>query len=152
MTKRVNRPHKKKGVPPRQPPAAVPTSAMVEALAADGRDMVGVAAAFATSTDTLRRWFEENPDLQEAFKRGREQERYRLHNKLYRSAMDGNVVAAMFLLKARHGYREGDQSDATNKLAITFQLPAALSPQEFAKVIEHENSNKSLPAKSPAGP
>jgi hypothetical protein len=148
MTKKVNRPHKKRGFPPRQPPAAVPTPVLVEALAADGRDMIGVAAAFATSTDTLRRWMDENADLHEAFKRGRERERQALHNKLYRAAMNGNTVAAIFLLKSRHGYREGDQSDTANKVSITFTLPAAVKPEDFAKVVEHEpaNTNKPVPA------
>jgi hypothetical protein len=44
----------------------------------------------------------------------------------------------MFLLKARHGYREGDQSEMGNKVSVTFNLPASLSLDQFHKVIDHE--------------
>jgi len=57
-------------------------------------------------------------------------------------------------LKARHGYREGDQSDNANRVAITFNLPAALSAEQYAlakaaKVTIDGNANDSakwLPA------
>ncbi|MCY1310270.1 hypothetical protein D9M69_600390 [compost metagenome] len=45
----------------------------------------------------------------------------------------GNVTAAIFLLKARHGYREGDQSEIANKVSINFQLPGALRLEDFAR-------------------
>ncbi len=82
---------------------------------------------------------------------GREAERLTLHNVLYEQATkNGNIVAAMFLLKARHGYREGDQSTEANRVSINFTMPGALSPGEFLKVIEHEQQpadpDKSLPA------
>lgn len=48
------------------------------------------------------------------------------------AATGGNIVAAMFLLKTRHGYREGDQSDTANKVSITFQMPGALPMDQFA--------------------
>ena len=75
---------------------------------------------------------------------GRESERLALHNVLFRAAKRGNIVAAMFLLKARHGYREGDQSDTANKVSITFSLPGAMKPEDFS-VIEHEPTTKPLP-------
>jgi hypothetical protein len=90
---------------------------------------------------------EEDTELAEAFERGRETERHNLHNKLYRQGMAGLAIASMFLLKARHGYREGDQSDQSNRVAITFNLPGA---QPLDKFLEHEpaNANLPLPAKS----
>jgi hypothetical protein len=137
MTKRVTRPKKKAGRKRKEAPPSVPTPLLIEALAADGRDLIGIAAAFGTSTDTFRRWLEESPALDDAFKRGREQERHNLHNKLYKQGMAGVYQCSMFLLKSRHGYREGDQSEAANKVSVTFTLPAAVKPEDF-KVIEHE--------------
>jgi hypothetical protein len=111
----------------------------VEMLAADGFSMRGVAAGFGISADTLRRWLDEHPELQEAFDRGRERERQTLHNTLYRAATEkGNMTAAMFLLKARHGYREGDQTAEANRVSINFTLPAAM-PMEAFRIVENGN-------------
>jgi hypothetical protein len=59
-------------------------------------------------------------------------ERRALHNQLYRLAMEkDNAPAAMFLLKARHGYREGDQSDQANRVSVNIALPGAMTLQQF---------------------
>lgn len=143
MTKRVNRPHKKPGFPPMQPP---PNAAVrIAALAAAGHNVVGIARAMNVSEGTLRRWMEESPSVADAFVQGKDAERHMLHSGLVKSAKRGNIVAAMFLLKSRHGYREGDQSDAANKVSITFALPGAVKPEDFFKVIEHEPANTALP-------
>ena len=146
MTKPVNRPHKKTGRKPKAPPANA--AARIQSLAALGHSVVGIARGLNTSKDTVARWIEEDPALAEALARGREAERFALHCSLYRAAMKGNIVAAMFLLKARHGYKEGDQSEAANKVQINFTLPAAMNADQF-KVIEHEPVP--LPTTSAAG-
>jgi lambda repressor-like predicted transcriptional regulator len=107
MTKPVNRPYKKRGRAPKVPPANA--ARRIAALAASGHSVIGIARGLGTSPDTLRRWLDEDPALAEALAHGREAERLTLHNALYRAARKGNIIAAMFLLKARHGYREGDQ-------------------------------------------
>ena len=99
--------------------------------------MVGIARAFGVGDALLRQWMDEDPALQEAFNNGRDRERQVLHNSLFVAAVeDGNIIAAMFLLKSRHGYREGDQSDNANRVSINFTLPAALDPVEFLKKVE----------------
>jgi hypothetical protein len=118
-------------------------AARIEALAASGHSVVGIARGLNTSMDRLRRWMDEDPALAAAMERGREAERFALHNVLYRAARKGNIIAAMFLLKARHGYKEGDQSDTANKVQINFTLPGALPPDQF-KVILHEPSADAL--------
>ena len=76
-------------------------------------------------------------ELKAAFDQGRERERHSLHNMLYVQATEkNNSTAAMFLLKARHGYREGDQNETGNRVQITFALPGAMSMEDF-KVIGH---------------
>ena len=111
----------------------------IETAAANGADVKGIAHCVGINKDTLQRWLNEHPELREAYERGRERERAALHNALYRAATEkGNIVAAMFLLKARHGYREGDQGEAGNKVSITFSLPGALTMDQYReKVIEH---------------
>ena len=123
-----------------KPPKPIPADAAVriEALAADGFSVVGVAKGLGVSKNTLSKWYDTNPELKDAFDRGREVERHTLHNMLYRQAMEGgNATAAMFLLKARHGYREGAEVDAGNHVNIVFQLPGAMTMDSF-KVIQHE--------------
>ena len=116
---------------------------------ATGASKQGVAMALACSTVVLDRWMDEDPALAEAFAHGRERERQTLHSTLYDAATAGNIVAAMFLLKARHGYREGDTGDQANRVSINFSLPGAISMKDFG-VIENEpdNSNKQLSTKS----
>ena len=143
MTKKVNRPYLQPGRAPKQPPPHA--AARIKALAATGHSLVGIARGLHVGHDVLRRWIEEYPELDEALARGRESERLALHNVLYTAATEhGNIVAAMFLLKSRHGYREGDQSDAANKVSITFTLPGASKPEDY-KVIEHEPATTTLP-------
>lgn len=141
MTKRVNRPYKKRGRVPKVAPASA--AQRIEMLAATGHSLVGIARGLNTSKDVLSRWLDDDPTLAEALARGREAERFALHDVLFRAAKRGNIVAAMFLLKARHGYREGDQTDAANRVTINFTLPAPLKPEQF-RTIEHEPANKTL--------
>jgi hypothetical protein len=47
----------------------------------------------------------------------------------------------MFLLKARHGYREGDQQEQANKVSVTFNLPGAMTAEQY-KVIEQVANTK----------
>ncbi len=83
-----------------------PPNAAVEirSLAADGSTYVGIAKHFKVAKETLNRLLEEDVDLAEAFEQGKDEERHKLHNALSRKALGGDIVAAMFLLKCRHGY------------------------------------------------
>jgi hypothetical protein len=108
----------------------------IVALASTGFSKQGIAKSYCVSLATLNRWLEEDDMLAEAFANGRENERQSLHNSLYFAALEkGNVAAAMFLLKARHGYKEGDQKDESNRVSITFNLPGAMTPEQY-KTIE----------------
>ena len=107
-------------------------AAKITQFAAEGYSSVGIAQKIGVGRKTLERWLDDEPALREALEIGRERERYSLHNFLYREAMEkGNATAAMFLLKARHGYKEGDQTEQANRVQIVFSLPAALKPEQF---------------------
>lgn len=129
----THRPHKKPGRKPVNPPANA--LERIQALAADGFSVVGVAAGMGVGKDQLSAWMERDPALKEAFDQGRETERRTLHNKLYRLAMEkDNAPAAMFLLKARHGYREGDQSEQGGRVNVSISLPGAMTLQQFTSI------------------
>lgn len=123
------------GRPPKPPP---PNAAKrIEDAAAQGRSLVGVALDMGVAKETLRRWMTEHEALQRAFDTGRERERHELHTLMLRDARDGEKpnVNAMFLLKCRHGYREGDPGEQSSRLTITFNLPGAQSREEFLKTV-----------------
>lgn len=133
---------------PRKP---IPANAakLIEEAAANGADVRGIAYCVGINKDTFQRWLTECPELRAAYERGRERERAVLHNSLYRAATEqGNVIAAMFLLKARHGYREGDQGESGNRVSITFSLPGALNLNDYRKavVVDATDPDKSVPA------
>lgn len=132
--------------PPPAPRKEPPPDAAerIHALAADGWSQRGIARHLGISVDLLRdRWFVEYPELREAMDQGREEERHALHNRLYRMAMEGEgrdaAIAAMFLLKARHGYREGDTRE-DGRVAVTFNMPAAMPLDKFV-TIENESGS-----------
>lgn len=105
-------------------------------LASEGHSILNITKALGVSKELFYLWKEQYPELEEALQLGKEKERHDLHNALYQSAMNGNVTSAIFLLKARHGYREGDQSDQANKVAITFNLPApAQSVDDYMRTV-----------------
>jgi hypothetical protein len=132
----VNKAGKAKLMPP--PDAAE----RIRAYAADGFSVRGVAMKLGVSYDpVLLRWMDEFPELKEAMAEGRENERHTLHNVLYRLATEqGDKVSAMFLLKARHSYRDdGRDEQAGNRVSINFTLPGAQPLSDFV-VIDNGDS------------
>ena len=112
------------------------TAKQVQELAAKGHSLLNISKALGISKNLFYLWRDEYPEINEALELGKESERHDLHNALYTAAMTGNITSAIFLLKARHGYREGDQSDTANRVAITFNLPAAAqSTDDYLKSV-----------------
>jgi len=74
----------------------------------------------------------------EALDTGRGREESALVGALYKAATEkGNVVAAIFLLKARHHYVDQPQPQVPeNRVEVTFQIPAPLSREQYKKLIE----------------
>jgi hypothetical protein len=99
--------------------------------ASEGATVKGIARSLGVSLDTLNEWMERHPELRAAMDEGREAEHKVLHNALYKQAEKGNITAAIFLLKTRHGYREGDQTSVANKVSVTFNLPGAMPLDQF---------------------
>lgn len=103
---------------------------------AAGASKIGTAMALAVSVDVLNRWLGEDTALAEAFAEGRERERQTLHSVLYTAATKtdpdrDSLIAAMFLLKARHQYQEGQQENQSNRVIINFTLPGPMKPEQF---------------------
>jgi lambda repressor-like predicted transcriptional regulator len=105
---------KKMGRRPKTPPRDAADK--IAMLAAQGANMRGIAMQLGVCFGTLRKWLDTYPELEEAFANGREIERQQLHNFVFRAAENGNVIANIFLLKARHGYIEADKVPAKDEM------------------------------------
>jgi hypothetical protein len=105
-------------------------------LASRGHSERDIARALGMAPNTWTRLKDENPEAQDALDAGRSVEHLALYGKLYSKAVDdGDIVALLFLLKCRHGYRETLDITQTNAVQVIFQIPAALAPEEYAKLI-----------------
>jgi hypothetical protein len=117
------------GRPPKRPPADA--AERIRELSAEGHSTVAIAQQLGVGRKTLDKWRSEFPALDEAYREGVDRERYELHSGLVAKAKAGNIVAAIFLLKARHNYRENDHADDSGKVSVTIALPGALTWQQF---------------------
>lgn len=81
---------------------------------ADGYPKAAVAKALSISTKTLDRLIRDDPELQAMIEVQRSFEETELRDILMELARRGDTVAAIFLTKARHGWR--DRDDAKIKL------------------------------------
>ena len=125
----------------RKPPRSA--AARIRLWASEGSTVKGIARSLGVSSETLAEWMDRHPALRDAMDEGREAEHKVLHNALFKQAQNGNTTAAIFLLKTRHGYREGDQTGAANKVSVTFNIPGPLPLDQFKKgrVIEHDQTD-----------
>lgn len=117
------------GRPAKRPP--VDAADRIRALSSEGHSTVAIAQQLGVGRKTLDKWRAEFPELDEAYREGVDRERYELHSGLVAKAKAGNIVAAIFLLKARHNYKEGDQSDQGGRVNVTIALPGAMTLAQF---------------------
>lgn len=120
-----------------RPKKVVPADKLpiIQELAARGVSEKSIAAACGVHDNTVfSRIKREQPEVQEALDRGRAVEHDKLVGVLFDAATkDGNIVAAMFLLKARHGYKEGEQQ--TQQVSVNIALPGAMKPEQYAEKV-----------------
>lgn len=78
----------------------------VEKLAARGLTFDQIAAALGISRDTLYRRKRELRDFSDALEKGRARGISEVANKLFETAMQGNITAIIFFLKCRANWRD----------------------------------------------
>jgi transposase-like protein len=120
----------------KEPPANV--LEIVEQACENGCTIHQIAAGLGVDRKLFNEWRERYPEIEAAMTAGRAVEHDALVGVLFKAATQkNNLVAAIFLLKARHGYQEG-VALVQNSVSINYQLPAPLSPAEYIKTIEAE--------------
>ncbi len=114
--------------------------AKVKRWASESAGIHVIARRLGMDHKTFRVLMEQNPELRAAYDEGVEAEHQELLSALKRQ-LDNGPVPAIFLLKCRHGYREGDQSEQANRVSITFNLPGAqpLAAFKRGQIIEHNS-------------
>jgi hypothetical protein len=105
----------------------------VEAAATAGVSIAGLAALLGCSREGLRKARERQPELDEAIARGNASNEAELVGLLMQHARDGAFVPAIFLLKTKHGYREGDAPES--KPSVVINLPDALAPAAYMDML-----------------
>lgn len=132
---------------------------VIKDLASRGYSLTGVASHFKVVRSTVKRWFEENESLEEAFEQGKEIERQALHALIVRDAVAGKPANAnaMFLLKTKHSYREFDSPNTKVDLAVNVAQPVLVvkdhgSDQQWAALCAQQQRKLTAPEAAPVLP
>lgn len=106
---------------------------IVEELAAKGCSVVTIAKALGVDKETFRHIRGRDPAVEEAFEAGRAKEHDRLVSNLNTAAASGNVVASIFLLRARHGYpsAEGIDVNVNVNTGGVLVVPAEMTVEQY---------------------
>jgi len=105
------------------------------AMAGNGLRESTAAQALGVPLHEFRRVITKNPEAKALWQEALSVERDALIGALFNRAIEGDTKAAQFLLAARHGLSERTEQ-ASDRVNITFQLPAALNPEQYAKLIQ----------------
>ncbi|WP_236626769.1 hypothetical protein [Sphingomonas sp. MM-1] len=115
-----------------------PGLAIISDMARNGYPTTSIASALGMSPRILRECRKRQPEVEEAWATGLAGLEQELVHSLLVAARKGAIAAAMFLLKTRHGYRETGQTDASPKVAVQINLPAAMEAKAYAAMVEAE--------------
>ncbi len=118
---------------------SAPTYELIRDACADGATVANICHVLNIVEDTFYRWKDTYPEFAKAVKEGRRIEHDRLVNKLVEMALSGSVPCLIYALKARHGLLDNVVNNVIeNKVAITFQLPDAMRPEDYLRTLTAE--------------
>jgi hypothetical protein len=113
---------------------------LIERMAREGATDTTIARALKISRETFRSIRQRQPEVDEALARGRAVLEDELTDILLAKARNGETVAAIYLTKARCGWREGDtppSQQVTNNTQVNILIPAPMSEEDFARLLSH---------------
>jgi len=108
---------------------------IIEELAGRGCHLTTIARALRMSVDAFKACRARQPEVEEAYQRGLGTEHDALVSNLRTAADTGNVVANIFLLKARHAYREGEPLEVNVSVNAggVLVVPADMTVEEYLR-------------------
>ncbi len=118
-------------------PKAIITPAGVEVvreMAGRGYGKPSLARKLGLGSAAFYRCLKDQPEVADAYAEGKAKEEEFLVGKLRTAADKGNIVAAIFLLKSRHGYVEGAPPD-TSRTNVIINLPDAMSEEAYMRMV-----------------
>jgi hypothetical protein len=127
------------GRPPAKPP--IDAALRIEQLAAGRYGVRVIAMMLRVNRRTVQRWFQDYPELAQAFEWGRAKAEIEIIELLWRDACNGAKpnVNAIFLAKCLFGYREGeDHAEQASRVNITFNLPGPMTREDFLRTVAPE--------------
>jgi hypothetical protein len=106
-------------------------------MAAEGQDQRTIAKRLGIDRKTLTDIRDRDPAVADAWERGHGELASELTHILLQHARDGNIIAAIYLTKARLGWREGTPADGAgqNNVQVNIQIPPPMSSEEFQRII-----------------
>jgi len=112
---------------------------MLMAMASDGCLRESKAAeACGLTLRAWRRLLKDNEDARQTWDEALAIERDHLLDALYQKATDGDTNAARLLLACRHGLSERAPQGSAERVSVTFNLPAPMSPEDYARLVSIE--------------
>lgn len=109
----------------------------LESMAANGLLSESAAAtALGMPLDQFRAVIRDHAPSKKMWETALAIERDQLLTALYNKAVDGDTKAAQTLLAVRHGLSEKQPTGGGERVSVTFNLPPALDPAEYAKLIQ----------------
>ena len=111
--------------------------AVIEAMATEGNDQRTIARALGIDKKTLTDLRDRDPAVAEAWERGHAALADELTHILLTHARNGNLVAAIFLTKARLGWRDQGPADGgpSQAVQVNINLPEPKSREEYMRAI-----------------
>ncbi len=127
-------------------PTATITSAgleKIQTMAANGNADVTIAHKLGIAPVTFRGLRNRDEKVDEALQIGRGRLADEITDILLTQARKGNTVAAIFLAKGRLGWRESGPipQSATAAVQVNIQVPARMTDEEFAELVEVKNAD-----------
>ena len=104
--------------------------------AAQGLSNATIAARLGIDRHTLLDVRRRQCEVEEALQRGRGKLEDSLTESLLSAALSGNVVAAIWLTKARLGWHETGPRDGGARVNVQINLPAAMTEKDYRRVID----------------
>lgn len=109
---------------------------LVRKLASDGVALSTIAKSLRLDPTTFRKMRKADETLADAVETGRAAMETELVGILMEQARAGALVPCLFLLKTMRGFVEGKPPEGAGGHVTNIIIPAAMTPGEFAKVID----------------
>lgn len=111
---------------------------VIEAMAAEGQDQRTIAKRLGVDRKTLIDMRDRDPVMDEVWARGHGELASELTHLLLTKARAGNIIAMIYLTKARLGWREGTPAEGAGQanVQVNINIPPSMSKAEFQRIID----------------